>query len=113
MVIPTKVHGHPTDETTEYPGHHTPDIKCYALSNKKCSQTAKTNQNKIYSPWDPPFSDDRYIYHGHRLLHSAVLKKDQNLLCHIMIMKCNLNIFSTKLIYFYYIKTSILEFTNL
>ena len=31
----------------------------------------KTNQDKIYSPWDPPFYDDRYIYHGHRLLHSA------------------------------------------
>ena len=31
----------------------------------------KTNQNRMYPPPPRvlPFPDDRYIYHGHRLLH--------------------------------------------
>ena len=33
----------------------------------------ENESNKIYSPWDPPFYDDRYIYHGHRLLHSDAI----------------------------------------
>ena len=32
----------------------------------------KTNKNKIYPPRVLPFSDDRNIYHGHRLLNSEL-----------------------------------------
>ena len=37
-------------------------IICYALSKETVHKPNKTNKNKIYSPWDPPFSGDRYTY---------------------------------------------------